>query len=113
MSTTLTFFDVDAHTQHTYVTCRILGHAWNIQPPKFHHDRTDWPYGLVLNCLRCGMERFDGIDARGSLGKRSYDPPDGYGCRRDELPEREQLRLYLVEAVDSGAPSGIPQRISA
>ena len=84
--------------QVEFVKCRTLGHAWFDVPDDARwNSRRVWRYRLVLRCERCGMQRYDCIDAFGNVGQRHYDAPEGYSYARDETPTRSEFRLMMLK----------------
>jgi hypothetical protein len=49
--------------------------------------------------MRCGTDRFDGIDAYGGVGSRAYSYPEGYSYAKDETPSRAELRIIMLGPV--------------
>jgi hypothetical protein len=97
-----------------FVRCRTYNHAWDefyptdMAPPAFG-------WRLSLRCIRCGAERHDLIDRKGSVMARRYIHPEGYlekkapgtdpwkrSDYRDALFERLRERLDKAAAI---APS--------
>jgi hypothetical protein len=81
---------------NSYTLCRTLGHAWAENEEQ--GDVVDGIVPLTLNCLRCKMERRDGIDVRtGQLLQRSYVYPQDYLIKKGQRrPKRHEYRLVLL-----------------
>lgn len=83
--------------QDDFIRCRAIGHAWFETPDdRAWSDMRVWRHCLVLRCERCGMERYDGIDARGEVGQRAYKRPEGYSYPKHETPTRAEFRMVMV-----------------
>ena len=76
---------------YEYVTCRALGHAWEVddkgKPSKW--GRTVW-----LECARCEMRRKDIVDLLGQIGSRYYVQPEGY--RNPDVTDRAAYRIEML-----------------
>lgn len=81
-----------------FVVCRAIGHAWYEVPDDAQWStRRVWRHRMVLQCERCDMRRFDGVDAFGNVGHRHYEPPNGYSYPKDNVPTRADFRLMMVK----------------
>jgi len=74
-----------------HLRCRTYGHAWQ----DGETDETPF-FGvyLVIDCLRCRMQRRDIVDLTGKVASRSYSKVEGY-----RLPGvgRQEFRAELVK----------------
>ena len=80
-----------------FVTCRLLGHAWEKFVPFDRTYRQGGGYDLPLRCIRCGTERFDNFDKAGALSRRKYQYADNYLMGKGvERPTSDSLRLLFA-----------------
>ena len=80
-----------------YLKCRVYGHSWD-QIPEILGDpgyRRMFGWYDVLRCTSCRSERYDGVNALGDIGSRSYKYPEGY-LLSFSLSKAEARREYLL-----------------
>jgi hypothetical protein len=81
-----------------YTTCYTLLHAWERHASMGAPEWPDCTGGVLgLRCVRCGTERYDGLDQWGEVVRRKYEWPDGYRMTADEKPTRQELRLVIIK----------------
>lgn len=80
-----------------FLKCRTFGHSWDEIPETLADEAYMqlFRWYMVARCVSCGTERYEGIQADGRVGQRSYKYPDRYSL--SFTLKRQDARLeYLT-----------------
>lgn len=94
-----TYLTVTAEQEENFIVCRTLGHAWDeiSDPGGWSPMQRVWKWRICLRCVRCGCERYDGINVNGEVGSREYRYPINYKYAVHQTPTRVEFRKMMLK----------------